>query len=63
MEFEETPSSGNLGDVIVQNVSVTGAEYEILVWSVTNTSFSRGPLREIRTTLVFETGELQDNDK
>ena len=56
VEFEETPSSGTDGDIIVRNVSAPGAPYNIKIWSINGTSFSPDPVASA-TTLMFDTGK------
>ena len=56
VEFEETPSSGAVGDTIDRNVSAPGAEYNIKIWSIKGSTFSSDPVAE-STTLLFDTGK------
>ena len=55
VEFEETQSSGDLGDIIDRNVSAPGAVYNIKIWSINGVSFSPDPVTAA-TTLMFDTG-------
>ena len=55
VEFEETQSSGTDGDMIDSNVSAPGAVYNITVWSVNGSYFSKAPLKAM-TTLLLDTG-------
>ena len=54
MEFEETQSSGDLGDDIDRIVSAPGAEYIVQIWSLNGASFSGDPVTD-RTRLIFDT--------
>ena len=56
VEFEETPSSGAVGDSIDRNVSAPGAVYNIKIWSINGASFSSDPL-VAATNLLFNTGK------
>ena len=56
VEFEETQSSGAVGDNIDRNVSVPGAEYNVQIWSINGASFSNDPVTA-STTLLLDTGE------
>ena len=56
VEFEETQSSGDVGDTIDRNVSAPGAEYNIKIWSINGASFSYDPV-PATTTLLFDTGK------
>ena len=56
VEFEETPSSGAVGDNINLSVSVPGATYVIKIWSINGYSFSYDPVSSA-TTLLFDTGK------
>ena len=60
VEFEETQSSGDLGDTIDRNVSAPGAVYNIKIWSINGASFSEDPLLAA-TTLLFDTGTKATN--
>ena len=60
VEFEETQSSGALGDTIDRNVSAPGAVYNIKIWSINGASFSYDPL-VAATTLLFDTGTEATN--
>ena len=55
VEFEETPSSGAVGDNIDRSVSAPGAEYIIKIWSINGASFSYDPVA-VAATLLFDTG-------
>ena len=54
MEFEETQSSGDLGDDIDRNVSAPGVEYIVRIWSLNGASFSGDPVTA-HTRLIFDT--------
>ena len=56
VEFEETRSSGNLGDVIVRSVQAPGIVYNVQIWSINGASFSRDPATTT-TVLMAETGK------
>ena len=56
VEFEETPSSGAVGDSIDRSVSAPGAVYNGKIWSINGTSFSNDPVI-FTTTLLFDTGK------
>ena len=55
VEFEETQSSGAVGDSIDRSVSAPGAEYNIKIWSINGASFSSDPVAAA-ATLLFGTG-------
>ena len=52
VEFEETQSSGAVGDTIDRIVSAPGAVYSIKIWSIDGTSFSYVPLTATAALLV-----------
>ena len=56
VEFEETQSSGAVGDNIDRIVSAPGVSYNIKIWSINGTSFSYDPV-VASTTLLFDTGK------
>ena len=56
VEFEETQSSGAVGDTIDRNVSAPGAVYNVKIWSINWASFSNDPVIAT-TTLLFDKGE------
>ena len=56
VEFEETQSSGAVGDAIDRHVSAPGAEYNIKIWSINGDSFSTVPLT-VGTTLLLDKGK------
>ena len=56
VEFEETSSSGAVGDTIDRNVSAPGAVYNVKIWSINGASFSYDPV-PATTTLQFDTGK------
>ena len=56
VEFEETQSSGAVGDTIDQSVSAPGAVYSVKIWSINGASFSYDPV-SFTTTLLFDTGK------
>ena len=56
VEFEETPSTGAVGDSIDRSVSAPGAAHNIKIWSINGASFSYDPL-VATTTLLFDTGK------
>ena len=55
VEFEETQSSGAVGDTIDRSVSAPGAVYNIKIWSINGASFSYDPVATA-ATLLFDTG-------
>ena len=62
VDFEETQSSGDLGDTIVRNVSAPGVVYNIKIWSINGVSFSSDPLTASRT-LIYNTRKLHRCNK
>ena len=56
VEFEETQSSGAVGDTIDRNVSAPGAVYNGIKWSINGASFSYDPVA-LSVTLLFDTGK------
>ena len=57
VEFEETESRSNLGDVIVRRTLIPGAVYNLKIWSINAASFSYAPVDT--TTLLFDTGKVK----
>ena len=56
VEFEETQSSSADGDTIDRQVSATGAEYNVQIWSTNGANFSADPVKA-STTLLYATGK------
>ena len=56
VEFEETQSTGAVGDTIDRNVSAPGAVYNIKIWSINGASFSYD-LSIAATILLSDTGK------
>ena len=56
VEFEETQSSGAVGDDIDRYVSAPGAVYNVQIWSINGASFSYDPVAA-SATLLFDTGK------
>ena len=56
VEFQETQSSGTVGDTIDRHVSAPGAVYNVQIWSINEASFSFDPVIA-STTLLFDTGK------
>ena len=59
VEFEETQSSGAVGDNIDRQVSAPGAVYNVQIWSISGASFSTDPVKA-STTLLFDTSKEID---